>query len=146
MGVNESMSTNVERPLPSPDPSTAAFWAGTRAHRLMLPRCRECTAYHFYPRTFCPQCGSVDLEWVQASGHGTVYSFTIVQRAPSPAFKGMLPYVVAVVALQEGPHMMSNIAGCAPTDVRIGMPVCVAWEDFDPVATLPYFVPTGKAP
>lgn len=140
------MSTSPERPLPSPDPSTAPFWAGTRAHRLMLPRCRSCVAYHFYPRTLCPYCGSADLEWVEASGRGSVYSFTIVQRAPSPAFKDKLPYVVAVIALQEGPHLMTNIAGCAPTDVRIGMPVRVAWEDLDPDATLPYFVPAGKTP
>ena len=130
-----------ERPLPTPDPGTAAFWEGTRAHKLLLPHCQDCGEVHFYPRTLCPHCGSARLDWIEACGRGSVYSFTVVHRAPSSAFKGMVPYVVAVVAMEEGPHLMSNIGGCAPSDVRIGMPVEVAWEDFDPVATLPYFVP-----
>jgi uncharacterized OB-fold protein len=134
---------NEERPLPVPDPLTAPFWQGARAHRLRLPRCQDCAQVHFYPRSVCPHCASARLEWVDASGKGTLYSFTVVQRAPSPAFKDKLPYVVGIVALDEGPHLMTNIAGCAPADVRVGMPVEVAWEDFDPAATLPYFVPAG---
>jgi uncharacterized OB-fold protein len=132
-----------ERPLPSPDPLTAPFWEGARAHKLRLPRCKDCGEVHFYPRCACPQCASVQLEWIDASGEGTIYSFTVVHRAPSPAFKDKLPYVVAVIALAEGPHLMTNIGGCAPENVRVGMPVEVAWEDVDPVVTLPYFVPAG---
>lgn len=130
-----------ERPLPTPDPGTAPYWEGTRSHKLRLPRCEDCGQVHFYPRTACPYCGSGARAWIEACGRGIVYSFTVVHRPPSPAFKALVPYVVAIVALEEGPHLMTNIAGCAPEDVRIGMPVEVAWEDFDPVATLPYFLP-----
>ena len=130
-----------ERPLPPPDPGTAAFWEGARAHKLLLPRCEACGRVHFYPRARCPHCGSSELTWIEASGRGSVYSFTVVQRPPSSAFKSMVPYVVAIVALEEGPHLMTNIRGCPPHEVRIGMPVDVAWEDIEPATTLPYFVP-----
>ena len=133
-----------ERPLPSPDPGTAPYWEGTRAHELRLPRCEDCGEVHFYPRSLCPNCGCARLEWIVASGRGSVYSYTVVHRAPSSAFKARVPYVVAVVALEEGPHLMTAIGGCAPDQVRIGMPVEVAWEDIDPAATLPYFVPRSK--
>ena len=130
-----------QRPLPTPDPGTAPYWTGTRNHQLKLPKCESCGEVHFYPRSVCPHCGSSKLGWIEACGRGTVYTFTVVHRPPSPAFKPLVPYVVAVIALEEGPHLMSNVGGCRPEDVRIGMSVQVAWEDFDPVATLPYFVP-----
>jgi len=130
-----------QRPLPAPDPGTAPYWEGARSHKLKLPKCEDCGEVHFYPRTLCPHCGSAQLAWIDASGRGSVYSFTVVQRPPSPAFKPLVPYVVAVIALEEGPHLMSNVGGCRIEDVRIGMPVTVAWEDLDPGATLPYFVP-----
>lgn len=130
-----------QRPLPVPDPGTAPYWEGTRNHELRLPKCGDCGEVHFYPRTLCPHCGSANRTWITACGRGRVYSYTVVHRAPSPAFKPLVPYVVAVIALEEGPHLMSNVGGCRAEDVRIGMPVTVAWEDIDPAATLPYFVP-----
>jgi len=130
-----------ERPLPSPDPGTAAYWDSARAHQLRVPKCQACGKVHFYPRTRCPHCSSATLEWIEASGHGTVYSYTVVHRAPSAAFKTKLPYVVAIVALEEGPHLMTNLAGCPVDAVHIGMAVRVAWEDIGPDATLPVFVP-----
>ena len=133
-----------ERPLPTPDPGTAPYWEGARKHRLLLPRCEACGALHFYPRSRCPECGASALRWIEASGRGSVYSFTVVHRPPSPAFKSQVPYVVAIVALEEGPHLMSRIGGCAPEAVRIGMPVSVAWEDIDAAATLPYFMPEAS--
>lgn len=133
--------SDEQRPLPIPDPGTAPYWIGTREHKLKLPKCEDCGEVHFYPRTLCPHCGSARLTWIDACGRGSVYSYTVVHRPPSPAFKPLVPYVVAVVALDEGPHMMSNIGGCSPADVHIGMAVEVAWEDLDPAATLPYFVP-----
>jgi uncharacterized OB-fold protein len=130
-----------QRPLPVPDPATAPYWAGAREHKLRLPRCEDCGEAHFYPRSLCPHCGSARLAWIDACGRGSVYSYTVVQRAPSAAFKPRVPYVVAVVALDEGPHLMADVRGCRPDEVRIGMPVQVAWEDVDPAVTLPYFVP-----
>ncbi len=134
-----------ERPLPSSDPGTAPYWEGARRHELRLPRCRDCGEVHFYPRSLCPHCGSADLEWIAASGRGNVYSFTVVHRAPSSAFKARVPYVVAVVSLEEGPHLMTTLGGCDPGDVKIGMPVEVVWEDIDSGTTLPYFVPRSQS-
>ena len=128
-----------ERPLPIPDPATAPYWAAARAHRLSLPRCDDCGERHFYPRPLCPHCGSQRLGWADVSGDGTVFSFTIVQRAPSPAFADKVPYAVAIVALDEGPHLMSNIIGCAPDQVRIGMRVRVNFLDFNEEISLPVF-------
>lgn len=130
-----------ERPLPIPDPSTAAYWEAARAHRLTLPRCKMCEKIHFYPRTLCPHCGSDAIEWVLCTGRGRIYSFTIVHRPPSPAFKAQVPYVVAIIGLDEGPHLMSNVRACPPENVKIGMDVKVAWDDVDATTTLPYFVP-----
>jgi fatty-acyl-CoA synthase len=93
------------------------------SERLRVPCCQDCGEFHFYPRSFCPKCGSERIEWREASGAGTVYSYTIVQRAPSPAFAREVPYVVATVALAEGPHLMTRIVGIPPEKVRIGMAV-----------------------
>lgn len=98
-----------------------------------LPRCGGCGAFHFYPRPACPSCGGTNLAWAPASGGGTVYSFSVVHRAPSPAFNDEVPYVVAIVATAEGPHLLSRIAGVAPGDVRIGMAVRARMQDGRPV-------------
>jgi uncharacterized protein len=95
----------------------------------MLPRCEACGRFHFYPRAQCPHCGSDRIEWSEASGRGTVYSFTHVHRAPSPAFEKDVPYVVVIVELGEGPHLMSSLVNCKPGDVRIGQPVEVRYFD-----------------
>lgn len=130
-----------ERPLPTPDALTAPYWSAAQEHRLALPRCLDCNRHHFYPRTLCPHCSSARLEWSDCSGRGEVYSFTVVHRAPSPAFAGEVPYVVAVVKLEEGPHLMSNIVGCAPDAVRVGSKVRVVFRRLTDSVTLPMFEP-----
>lgn len=134
------MMTSETRPLPVPDALTRPYWEAAKAHRFVLPRCEACEAWHFYPRSVCPHCGSAAISWSAASGRGTIYSATQVQRAPSPAFEHAVPYVVAVVALEEGPHVMSTVVGCDPSAVMIGMPVNVDFQDFGE-ATLPVFRP-----
>ena len=134
-----------ERPLPVPDAATAPYWEAARAHRLMMPKCVDCGAFHFYPRTLCPHCSSARLEWTACSGRGEVYSFTVVHRAPSPAFAADVPYVVATVKLAEGPHLMTRITGCAPEAVRIGMAVRVAFIEASAEITLPVFTPAEEA-
>jgi uncharacterized protein len=111
------------RPLPVPDALTRPYWDAARARRLDLPRCTDCGRWHFYPRCVCPYCGSAALTWASVSGRGRVYSATRVLRAPSPAFEAQVPYVIAVIALEEGPHLMSAVIGCDPTDVKIELPV-----------------------
>ena len=133
----------IDRPLPTPDAATGPYWAAAQAHRLAMPRCRDCGHYHFYPRTLCPQCSSAQLEWKDCSGDGVVYSFTVIHRAPSPAFAAAVPYVVAVVQLAEGPRLMTNITGCVPDVVRIGMPVRVTFQKVSDEISLPMFEPAA---
>jgi hypothetical protein len=129
---------SATRPLPNPDALTRAYWEGAKARRLVLPRCDACQRWHFYPRSVCPHCGSDAIAWHAASGKGAVYSVTQVHRAPSPAFEAMVPYSVAIIALDEGPHLMSAIVGADAADVKIDAPVIVDFvEEGD--TTLPVF-------
>lgn len=135
------MSTET-RPQPVADALTRPYWEAARARRLDLPRCDACGRWHFYPRSVCPHCGAGTITWAPVSGRGRVYSATQVQRAPSPAFAESVPYVVAIVALDEGPHLMSTIVGCEPAAVTIDMPVRVDFLDIGD-ATLPVFRPVA---
>ncbi len=132
------------RPLPSPNPLTAPYWQAAHQHELKLPRCDTCAKFHFYPRTACPYCGSTQLAWQDVSGNGEVYSFTAVHRAPSKGFEELVPYVVAVVALDEGPHLMTRLTSIDPDEVRIGLRVQVAFEKQDDETTLPVFRPQTR--
>jgi uncharacterized protein len=114
------------RPYPVPDRDTAPFWEAAREGRLVLPRCLSCGRCHFYPRAICPHCMGERLEWVAASGRGSVHSFTVVHRPP-PGFEDQSPYVVALIDLEEGVRMMSWVTGCDPAEVRIGLPVEVVF-------------------
>jgi uncharacterized protein len=132
---------SVERPVPVPNAETAPFWAATREHRLTVQRCSDCGSSRFYPRTFCPRCGSDRMEWIDCHGTGTVYSYTVLHRPPSEAFAAAVPYVVAIVQLTEGPHLMTNVEGCVPDQVRIGMAVRVHFKDVCEELALPLFEP-----
>lgn len=109
------------KPSPIADPGTKPYWEGLKQERILLKRCLNCGNTHFYPRELCPHCYSDDLDWVEASGNGTVYSYTVVHRPAGPAYADDVPYTVAVVELAEGPRMMSWITG--GKEVRIGAPV-----------------------
>lgn len=135
------MSEVIDRPVPVPDAATGPYWAAAQEGRLVMPRCADCGKYHFYPHPLCPHCSSAKLEWTTVSGRGTLYSYTVVHRAPSPAFAAEVPYVVAVVELAEGPRLMSNLAGCAPEAASIGMPLQVAFRKLSESVTLPVFKP-----
>jgi uncharacterized OB-fold protein len=128
-----------EKPLPVIDPGTAPFWQAAKEHRLLVKRCAACGQCHFYPRDFCPHCHSDAVDWHEAKGTGVIYSFTVARRPAGPAFKADAPYVVAIVQLDEGPRMMTNITGCVPEDVRIGRRVAVAYDDVTDEVTLPKF-------
>lgn len=129
------------KPLPKPSPVSQPFWEGTKAHELRLQRCRDCGQHIFYPRSLCPFCLSENLEWVTASGRGKVYSYTVVRRAANPAFQRDVPYVLAIVELEEGPRLTTNIVGCDPEEVRVEMPVRARYEDVTPEITLLKFEP-----
>jgi uncharacterized protein len=129
------------KPIPAPTLETAPFWEACRHHQLRIQRCSDCRQYQFFPRLYCSKCFSELLEWVYVSGRAKVLSFTIVRRPVSAAFADEVPYVVAVVTLDEGPQMMTNIVGCAPDEVTIGMPVEVIFEDWTDTISIPKFRP-----
>ena len=128
-------------PLPRPYQDTAEYWAAAREHRFVLQRCNSCGEHQFYPRGVCSHCLSSELEWREASGNGTVYSYSVNHRAPHPGFADDLPFVLAIVELEEGPHMMTNIVVSDPDRVTIGMAVTVTFADVTDQVTLPKFTP-----
>ena len=129
-------------PLPVATPETRPFWEAARRHELSLQRCRACSTYVFYPRAACPRCLSADLEWRRVSGRGRLHTFTVVHRG-ARNFPLPTPYVIAIVELDEGPRLMTNLVGVEPDPAKIafGMPVEVVFEDVSPEVTLPRFRP-----
>ena len=127
------------KPLPRIDEESRGFWEALARHELYFQRCRDCGTKRFYPRALCTSCLSSATEWVRASGRGTVYSFTVTHQNQAPGFREELPYVLAVVELAEGIRMMTNVIGCAPDAVRVGMTVEIVFEDVTAEITLPKF-------
>jgi uncharacterized OB-fold protein len=132
-----------QRPLPRIDEETRGFWEACARHELYLQRCGDCGRFRHPPRALCPACLSSRIEWVRASGRGTVYSFTVTHQNQAPGFRERLPYVLAYVELEEGVRIMTNVVGCAPEAVHIGMPVEAAWEDVTAEVSLPVFTASG---
>jgi len=120
----------ASKPLPKPTPDTQPFWDGVKRHQLLLPKCKACGQLHYFPRPFCPHCFSWDLDWIQCSGNGKLYSYVINHR-PAPGFEEEAPYVIAVVELDEGPRMLSNLIDIEPTPeaVQVDMPVEILFQD-----------------
>jgi len=135
------MAEQISKPIPSPTHETRPYWEGCKRHELRIQQCGACGQHQFYPRLYCSKCFSERVEWVTASGRANETTFTIVRRPVSPAFKDDLPYVVALVTLEEGPSMMTNIVGCAPEQVAIGMPVSVTFEDWTAEISIAKFRP-----
>lgn len=129
------------RPLPQPTPETAAFWAGTKRGELIIQRCDDCTHAYFPPRPFCPKCGGRSVTDEAATGRATLYSYVINQR-PHASFDG--PVAVAVVELEEGPRMMTNIIDTPQTEeaLVLDMDLEVVFEDQSDDVALPLFRPT----
>jgi uncharacterized OB-fold protein len=119
----------VSRPRPTPSPPTEAFWAATADSQFLLQRCRACASAQFYPKVTCTTCGSSDLDWEAASGRGTLHTFTVARRPTHPAFEGTEPYVVAIIELEEGPRVTSNLVECPLDEVRVGMAVELVWDE-----------------
>lgn len=123
-----------KRPMPEATPETQAYWDACGEHRLTLQRCLDCDGNpaYFYPRPFCPTCLSSNVEQFDASGRGTLHTYVIAHRG-APGFQDDVPYVLAVVQLEEGPRMMSNIVGVEPTPENLPADLAleVTWEDIE---------------
>jgi uncharacterized OB-fold protein len=135
------MNDAAEMPLPEPSAESEPFWSGAREERLVIPKCRSCGSTWFPPTHACPSCGSSDHAWVDASGRGTVFSFVVVHRVYHPGFASKVPYVVAIIELDEGPRILSNVVGIPPEEVRCDMPVRVTFQERRGDMTIPQFVP-----
>ena len=129
------------KPLPEPSAVSAPFWEGLKADELRLQWCAACSRYVFYPRSVCPHCLSDRLEWQTASGRGRVYSYTIVRRAMNPAFAQEVPYIFAIVELEEGPRVTTNLVNCPPEGARVDMPVKAAYDSVTSEIALLKFEP-----
>lgn len=134
--------SGAQLPVPAPliSPETKPFWDGTKAGKLMLPRCRQCSFVIWYPRQFCPDCGHNCVDWFEASGHGSIYSFTNVRRGEG-AYRETPNYVLAFVELQEGPRVLTNIIDCDPAQLYIGQSVSAVFCDAGDEAALLRFRP-----
>lgn len=136
--------TKYNKPLPRIDEESKGFWEACQRHELYVQRCRACGTSRYYTRALCPACLSADTEWVRCCGRGTVYTFTVTHQNQAPGFREDLPYVLAYVELEEGIRMLTNVVGCAPDEVRIGMSVEVVFDDVTAEVTLPKFRPVRK--
>lgn len=121
-------------PAPPVTPETGPYWEAAKAGRFLIKRCRACARFHWYPRAVCPHCMSGDTEWVEASGEGTIYSFSVMARAT-------IPYAIAYVELAEGVRVMTNIVDYPFDAIRIGQPVRLRFAPTEGGGALPVFAP-----
>lgn len=137
------MTTQWNKPLPTVAGETKAFWDSCRRGQLVIQYCDGCDEYQWYPRGICADCWGESVRWVQSSGRGTVWTYTVTYQNRTPGFAEMVPYVLALVELEEGVRMFTNIIDCNPRDVHIGMAVEVTFQTATPQLTIPYFKPAG---
>ena len=130
------------KPIPIPTPESDFFWTKIGEHQLWIQRCIDCLNPFFYPRIVCPNCLSDNIEWFEVSGRGFLYYYMINHRPP-PGFEEDAPYAIAIVQLEEGPRMMSNIVGIenTPENLILDMPLKVVFEDVTSDVTIPKLCP-----
>lgn len=130
-------------PTVSPSPDALPFWEAAKRHELLLPFCAACDRHFFYPRTLCPHCGSRNVQWRTATGRGRLYTFCIQYRNSVPGLQGAVPFVTAMVQLDEGPRLMTFLVGVDPDPATIScdMPVQVDFLDLESGHSLPVFRP-----
>ena len=133
------------KPLPAPTPETQEFWDKARQHELWIPRCNACGHTYFPPRFICPECLSRDVAMTRHSGKGTLHSYMINHRAP-PGFEDDAPYAIAVIQLEDGPRIMSNIVGIenTPENLVLDMALEVTFEDAVEDVSIPKWKPASS--
>lgn len=130
--------------VPAPTEHGFPYWRGARNHELRFLRCGDCGRWVNYVKLQCPNCGSRALSWNACSGKGRLYSYSILHRASSPAFKEKVPYVLAVIELEGGIKMMSHLINCDLAQVDVDMEVEVVFDDIDDEIAVPYFQPASR--
>ena len=138
------MSISETRQLPAPvpevNPETAPFWAATARGELLVRQCEDCDSLIWYPRSVCPECGSLRTRWQPVSGRGQIYSYTVNYRGEGP-YRESGPYVLAYVELDEGPRLMTNVVEAEAGALAVGLPVEVTFHDTGEGSALPRFRP-----
>ena len=135
------MANGVRFDLPTPDDTTRPFWDGASRGQLLIKRCRACNRAHFYPRPFCPHCWSEEVEWEEASGRASLYTWSVVHVNDLPPFAERVPYIAAIVDLDEGPRMMTNVVDCPAHSLQAGMALQVVFRQQADGVTVPVFRP-----
>ena len=128
--------SEYRKPLPKPAVESEPFWHGCKKHQLLLPHCPHCKSYWFPASVTCPQCLSLHWEWKPSPGKGKIHSFGVYHRVYHKGFEPEIPYAVALVQLDEGPRLVSNIVGCTLEELRCDAPVEVVFEDVTENMTL----------
>ena len=136
--------TEYKKPIPLPGPMSQPFFDGAKRHELLVMRCRACGTHRLTERSTCPECWSEEYEWVRASGRGKVYTYVLMHQQLHPGFADEIPYNVAVIELEEGPRLVSNIVECPNEGLRVDMPVEAVFDDISDEVTLVRFRPMAK--
>ena len=136
-----------DRELPTVEDESRPYWKAAADGTLLIKQCNACGAVHHYPRPFCPTCWSEDVVWHECSGKGTVYTYSTIFRNDLPPFDAWGAYIAAVVQLEEGPRLMTNIIDCpqTPEALVLDMPLEVAFTKMDDDITLALFRPAKGA-
>jgi uncharacterized protein len=140
-GYDEMMLDVTRKPRPVPTGVSQPYWDGLREHKLLMQRCADCQQLQFYPRSGCRHCGGTDLSWEQMSGSGHIYSYTVIHRPPFEAFAADVPYVYAVIELDEGPRVVATIETDDHDGLAIDAPAVAIFDDGDDGITLLRFRP-----
>ena len=127
----------MDRPRPIPDALTQPYWDAAAEGRLLVQRCDACERHQWYPRAHCVVCGAADPAWVEAKGTGRLHTFTVLEKTPNPEFQGELPYVLAIVQLDEGVRVAANVVGVDHDALACEMPLEVTFVDGLPCFTSP---------
>ena len=144
--VMTAMESKVAMPRPEPDELTRFFWDGVNQHKLLIQRCQDCGVYVHWPKPICTKCLSANLAPSEVSGRGVLYSYGVAMQAFHPGFADKLPYIIAVVELEEQKDLklVTNIIECPEEEVSVGMPVEVVYREVEEGLTLPLFKPLGQ--
>jgi uncharacterized protein len=132
---------NYEKPLPVINEDNETYWEYCHKHELRMQKCVKCGFIRFPASIICPRCHSLEAEWLKLGGKGKVFSYIVYHQAFHPAYEKDIPYAAAIVQLDEGPRMDSNITGCRMEDIKIDMPVQVYFDDVTGEISLPKFKP-----
>lgn len=132
-----------KKPIPVPSAEAQPYWDGLRDRKLLMPRCDACGKYWFPPSLLCPHCNATKWAWSSTSGRGRIFSYVVYHRVYHPGFANEVPYAVAVIELDEGPRMISNVIGIAPDKLACDMRVEVVYQPITETITLPKFKPTA---